>query len=77
MIMIHYHETLCEAGNPLRAIEALEYEYGELLKKEKGQLGNSRRLRLALGGVYLMKALLDRSFNNDLLEKAERLFQSV
>jgi hypothetical protein len=77
MIMIHYHETLCEAGNPSKAIEALEYEYGELLKKEKGQSGNGRRMRLALGGVYLMKVLFDRSFNIDLLEKAERLFQSV
>jgi hypothetical protein len=77
MITIHYYENLCEAGDLSTAINALEYEYRELLKKENGQSGNGRRLRLALGGAYLMKALLDRSIDNVLLDKAERLFQSI
>ena len=77
MIMIHYHETLCEAGNPSKAIEALEYECEELMKKESGQSGNGRRLRLALGGAYLMKVLFDCPFSKDLLERAETLFRSV
>ncbi|KAB8212606.1 hypothetical protein BDV33DRAFT_211214, partial [Aspergillus novoparasiticus] len=56
-IMIHYYETLCEAGNPSRAIEVLEGEYQELLAKEMGQTGYGRRLTVALGGAYLFKAL--------------------
>lgn len=77
LITVHYYETLCEAGDPSNAIVALEHEYGELLKKENGQAGNGRRLRLALAGAYLMKVLLDRSVDNDFLEKAESLFKSV
>ncbi|KAJ5142489.1 uncharacterized protein N7515_001276 [Penicillium bovifimosum] len=77
LITIHYYETLCEAGEPSAAIRGLEQEYGELLKKENGQAGNVRRLRLALAGAYLMKVLLDGSIDNDLLEKSERLFKGV
>jgi tetratricopeptide (TPR) repeat protein len=77
MMAIHYYETVCEAGYPSNAIGHLEYEYGELLKKEQGQSGSGRRLRLALGGAYLMEALSNRPFNNDLLKKAEKLFQSI
>lgn len=77
IIMIHYYETLCETGNPSHAMKGLEYEYEELLKKENGQSGGGRRLRLALGGAYLMKALWDRRDYLHLLDKAERLFHSI
>jgi hypothetical protein len=77
MMTIQYYENVCEAGYPSNAIGHLEYEYGELLKKEQGQSGNGRRLRLALGGAYLMQVLSNRPFNNDLLKKAEKLFQSI
>lgn len=77
MFIIHYCEIQCEVGSPSRAVEALEYEYRELLKKEDGQSGTGRRLRLALGGAYIMTALLRRSFKCNFLEKAKSLFLSV
>lgn len=77
MIMIHYYETLCESGNSTKAIQALEYEYKELLQKDNGQSGSARRLKLALGGSYLMEFLRDRSPLYKLLEQAENLFRSI
>ncbi|KAE8366523.1 hypothetical protein BDV27DRAFT_155799 [Aspergillus caelatus] len=73
--MIHYYETLCEAGNPSGAIKLLKAEYEELLAKEMGQTGYGRRLTVALGGAYLFKALVDH--DHDSREKARELFESV
>ncbi|KAJ5264965.1 hypothetical protein N7505_007758 [Penicillium chrysogenum] len=77
MIMIHYYETLCESGHPATAIQILKYELEELLKKENGHSGSARRLKLALGGSYLMKFLTDRPSCFSLLDQAEGLFQSI
>lgn len=77
MIMIHYYETLCESGCPEKAVQALEYELEELLKKENGQSGSARRLKLALGGSILMKFLKDRSICYSMLQRAENLFKGI
>ncbi|KAJ5737328.1 uncharacterized protein N7483_002453 [Penicillium malachiteum] len=77
MITIHYFETLCEEGHPSKAVEALEYEYNELRKRENGQSGSGRRLTLALAGSCLMKYLLDKHSDAGSLEKSERFFTSI
>ncbi|KAE8418981.1 hypothetical protein BDV36DRAFT_294632 [Aspergillus pseudocaelatus] len=74
-LMIHYYETLCEAGNPSGAIKLLKGDYEELLAKEMGQTGYGRRLTVALGGAYLFKAPVDH--DHDSREKARELFESV
>lgn len=75
MITIHYFETLCEAGHPSQAIDALECEYNEMLNRENGQTGSGRRLRIALGGAYLMKFLLHS--DGDSLKRSETLFEKI